>query len=52
MQALTTHICHLLFALVAAPKEGVLLALSYQAFARLLLVNLELVLWSRRVVAL
>ena len=32
-------------------KEGVLLALSCQAFARLLLADLELVLWSRRVVA-
>ena len=50
MRALT-RICHLLFALVAAPKEGVFLALSCQAFARLLLADLELVLWSRRVVA-
>ena len=40
------------FALVAAPREGELLALSCQAFARLLLAELELVLWSRRVVAL
>ena len=29
------------FALVAAPKEGVLLALSCQAFARLLLADLS-----------
>ena len=34
-----------------APKEGGILALSCQAFARLLLADLELVLWSRRVVA-
>ena len=36
----------------AAPKEGVILALSRQAFARLLLADFELALWSRRVVAL
>ena len=33
-------------------KEGILLDLSCQVFARLLLADLELVLWSRRVVAL
>ena len=41
MRALTL-ICHLWFAFVSAPKEGVLLALSCQAFARLLLADLEL----------
>ena len=40
------------FALVAAPKEGVLLALSCQAFARFLLADFEKVFWSRRVVAI
>ena len=52
VDASVTRMCHSLFALVAVPKEGVLLALSCQAFARLLLADLELVLWSRRVVAL
>ena len=36
----------------AVPKEDVLWALLCQAFAKLLLADLELVLWSRRVVAL
>ena len=36
----------------AAPKVGMFLALSCQAFARLLLTDLELVLWSKRAVAL
>ena len=35
----------------AVAKEGVLLALSCQALASLLLADLELVLWSRRLVA-
>ena len=38
-------------ALELAPEEDVLLVLSCQAFARFLLVDLELVLWSMRVVA-
>ena len=46
MRALT-RICHYdLGSLVATPKEGVFLALSCQAFARLLLADLELVLWG------
>ena len=40
------------FTLELAPKEDVLLALSCQAFARLLLADFKLVLWSRRMVAL
>ena len=52
---MSAHAYHLSFIMVcarAAPKEGVFLALSCQALARLLLADLVLVLWSRRVVAL
>ena len=46
------HLSVIMVCARAAPKEGVLLALPCRAFARLVLAELELVLRSRRVVAL